>query len=252
MARVHAFDPPGTQLDARTLVVGEVEDVCRSRGWWPAIGTDEVGRGPLAGPVTAAAVVLREGAVLPGLNDSKQLTHAQREALVPLIQAQSVAWAIVSATEAQVDQLNILQASLWAMRQAVEQVCDAIQAQGLDPPRILLVDGRMAVPGFARVPQCTVIRGDGRSLAIAAASILAKVDRDAHMALQDERFPGYGFAGHKGYATPQHRAALQALGPCRIHRRSFAPVAALLGLLPPMQQDLDLRADLADDVVLAP
>lgn len=222
------FDPRGTVLP-RDFVLGEVELRMRAEGLWPLCGTDEAGRGPLAGPVVAAAVVLRDPFDLPGLNDSKQLSHAQREALVPQIHAQALAWAVVESSEALIDDINILQASMTAMRKACEAVWQQLSALGLPLPQVLGVDGHMAVPGFALTTQRMVVKGDARSHAIAAASILAKVHRDAHMVAMAERHPGYGFAVHKGYPTPQHLAALRELGPCAIHRRSFQPVAEAYG-----------------------
>jgi len=226
--RPRRFDPPGTKFD-RVFVCGEIELHLRAEGLWPLLGTDEVGRGPLAGPVVAAAVVLREGSVLPGLNDSKLLTHLQREALAPLIREQALAFAVVEGCVLVIDEINILQASLQAMRQACEQVWRQLKERGDTLPRMLVVDGHMAVPGFSRIPQRMVVKGDSRSQAIAAASVLAKVHRDAHMAVMDGKFPGYGFADHKGYGTPQHLEALRRLGPCAIHRRTFQPVADAYG-----------------------
>ena len=205
------------------------------------MGTDEAGRGPLAGPVVAAAVVLREGAEVPGLNDSKALTHARRETLVPLIRQAALAYAVVAADHARIDTMNILGASLWAMRQAAEQVCQQLEAQGLPLPAALLIDGHTLVPGFDRITQKTVVKGDARSLCIAAASVLAKVERDAFMAQMDEAFPGYGFAVHKGYPTPMHLEALERLGPSAIHRRSFGPVARFYAPTMPQVQGLPLR-----------
>ena len=221
--RPHALDLP---LTAKPRC-GEAEDFCRALGLWPVLGTDEVGRGPLAGPVVTAAVILRDDAHLPGLNDSKALSHAQRVALGPLIEQQAIAYAVVFGDVAEIDTRNILGASLWAMGQAVMQVQKQLRARNLADPALVLVDGHMPVPGLL-LPQKTVVKGDSRSRAIAAASILAKLARDAYMDDLDARFPGYGFAVHKGYPVPQHLAALQKLGPCPEHRRSFAPVAALL------------------------
>jgi ribonuclease HII len=225
--RQHALDLPDT---VGKFVLGEVEAQCRVLGLWPAMGTDEAGRGPLAGPVYAATVILRDDADLPGLDDSKKLTAEAREALVPLIHRASLAWAVVAASEADIDRLNILGASLSAMRRATEQVCAALRSQGLDLPTVLLVDGNQLVPGLGALQQRTVVSGDARSRAIAAASVLAKVARDQHMLEQDVRHPGYGFAEHKGYGTPKHLKALRELGPCPIHRLSFAPVAAAVRL----------------------
>lgn len=176
-------------------------------------GLDEVGRGPLAGNVVAACVVLdRAGEPLPGLNDSKKLSPAKRDALAPVIRERAVAWSIGEATPEEIDALNILQATFLAMRRAL----DALAAR----PALLLVDGNQALPGVD-LPQQTLVGGDGRSACIAAASILAKVHRDAQLDAAEHAYPGYGFAAHKGYGTADHRAAIARLGLTGIHRRSF-------------------------------
>jgi len=181
-------------------------------------GVDEVGRGPLAGPVVAAAVILDPACPIAGLRDSKRLAPARREALAETIRRQALAWSLGRAEVAEIDRLNILQATLLAMRRAVE---------ALDPaPRAVLVDGNRC-PDLP-VPCQAVVKGDDRVEAIAAASILAKVARDAEMAELDARHPGYGLAAHKGYPTRDHLAALKRLGPSPVHRRSFAPVRRLL------------------------
>lgn len=181
-------------------------------------GVDEAGRGPLAGPVAAAAVILHVAVPIAGLRDSKQLTAARRESLAVEIRACAVAWAVGWADAAEIDRINILQASLLAMRRAV-------MALAVTPERVL-VDGnvcpRLDCPAEARV------QGDRSVAAISAASILAKVERDALMCRMDAEFPHYGFALHKGYPTPAHLQALASHGPCRIHRRSFAPVRRVL------------------------
>ena len=177
-------------------------------------GVDEAGRGPLAGAVFAAAVILDPARPVQGLADSKLLDPARRERLADAIRRDALAWAVASATVAEIDELNILRASLAAMARAVECL-------GVDPGEVV-VDG-LHVPG-TRWPERAVVKGDRLVPAISAASILAKTARDAEMAELDLRFPGYGFARHKGYPTPEHLAALRALGPCEIHRRSFGPV----------------------------
>lgn len=176
-------------------------------------GVDEAGRGCLAGPVYAAAVILAEP--IDGLRDSKQLSAQRREQLFPTIQSQARAWCIASADVDEVDRLNILRATFLAMRRAIEGLSLA--------PTLALVDGNQAPPLPCDVR--TVVGGDALEPSIMAASILAKVARDRHLLELDQRHPGYGFAQHKGYGTPQHLAALQALGPCIIHRMSFAPCA---------------------------
>jgi len=179
-------------------------------------GVDEVGRGPLAGDVVAAAVILPPGCDLPGLDDSKKLTPARRERLSRAIQACAIAWATGRASVAEIDSLNILQASLLAMHRAVAALTRA--------PEFVLVDGnRLPAWPYAAA---TVVGGDALVPAISAASIVAKVTRDAEMLLLESAFPGYGFAIHKGYPTPAHLAALARLGPCPAHRLSFAPVRA--------------------------
>ncbi|WP_415845372.1 ribonuclease HII [Stutzerimonas zhaodongensis] len=181
-------------------------------------GVDEVGRGPLCGPVVTAAVILDPRRPIDGLNDSKKLTAARREALFDEICEKSLAWCIARAEVDEIDQLNILHATMLAMKRAVE---------GLSvTPRLALIDGNRC-PQLS-VPSAPVIQGDGQVPAIAAASILAKVSRDREMCALDLCYPGYGLASHKGYPTPVHLDALQRLGPTIIHRRSFAPVRNLL------------------------
>jgi ribonuclease HII len=180
-------------------------------------GVDEAGRGPLAGAVFAAAVVLHPGR-FEGLADSKLLSAKVREELSVRIRAEALAWAIASASVEEIDRLNILRASLLAMKRAVESL-------GMDPEEVC-VDGNQ-VPSIAY--RCrAIVKGDRLVAAISAASILAKVARDAEMTAMDARYPGYGFAEHKGYASPEHLAALKEFGPCEIHRKSFEPVHMLL------------------------
>ena len=181
-------------------------------------GVDEVGRGPLAGDVVAAAVILDPGRPIAGLRDSKKLSAPRREALAGQIMAEALAWSVARASVAEIDRLNILQASLLAMRRAVE---------ALDPqPQYVLVDGnRLPRWQYAAEP---VVKGDDRVPVISAASILAKVQRDRELVGLEQQYPGYGFASHKGYPTPAHLAALRRLGVTPVHRRSFGPVRSLL------------------------
>ena len=174
-------------------------------------GVDEAGRGPLAGPVCAAAVILPKGLVILGLNDSKKLTDKRRRELFPIIQQEAVSFGIAFASQEKIDEINILQATFLAMRRAIDQ---------LDPkPQFALIDGNRETD-FG-VPCRTVIKGDSLSANIAAASVLAKVTRDNWMIEAAEKYPGYGFEIHKGYGTKAHYAALEKLGPCAIHRRTF-------------------------------
>jgi len=177
-------------------------------------GVDEAGRGPLAGPVFAAAVILEDPSPITGLADSKKLTAKRRDALAIEIKARSLCWAVASATVEEIDSLNILQASLLAMRRAVME----LQPQ----PAEILVDG-LHVPKVA-MPARAIVRGDASVAAISAASILAKVARDAWMLELHAAYPDFGFDRHKGYGTALHMAALRRLGPTPEHRRSFAPV----------------------------
>lgn len=180
----------------------------------PHAGVDEVGRGPLAGPVVAAAVILDERTVIRGLNDSKKLEPAERERLDAEIRRKAVCWAIGEASVEEIDSVNILRAALLAMRRAVEKLdC---------PPGVVLVDGNQRFE--SAVPLRTVVGGDARVRAIAAASIVAKVHRDRLLDRLHDEHPRYGFGSHKGYSTPEHLAALREHGPCAQHRRSFAPV----------------------------
>ena len=181
-------------------------------------GVDEVGRGPLAGAVVAAAVILDPDNPIDGLADSKKLTEKRRQALFPEIQEKALAWCVARASEAEIDQINILQASLLAMRRAVLGLQHA--------PDKVLVDGNRCPE--LRYPSEAIVKGDSKVAAISAASILAKVVRDNEMIAFDEVYPGYGFASHKGYPTAQHIAALEKLGVTPIHRRSFAPVKKFL------------------------
>jgi len=187
-----------------------------ARGIRSVAGVDEVGVGPLAGPVVAAAVVLPERVDLPGLDDSKKLSPAARERLDAAIRDQALCFGIGEVEPAEIDRVNIFHASLEAMRRAVSAL--------VPEPDHLLVDARR-IPGIS-TPQTAVVHGDALDGSIAAASIVAKVYRDTIMRRLEESHPGYGFARHKGYPTPDHISALRQLGPSTIHRRSFAPVAA--------------------------
>lgn len=205
-------------LDAAAIRCGQTEQWAQSQGYGPLIGLDEAGRGPLAGPVVAAAVALPRPCPIEGLDDSKALSEARREALFDLIVAHADAYGIAAIGPAEIDEINILQASLKAMGEAWRQ---AVAGAPHLSDALVLVDGnqRAHLPGH--VEQRPIVKGDARSLNIAAASILAKVTRDRAMVALDARYPGYGFAQHKGYPTQAHRDAIAALGPSPIHRRSF-------------------------------
>ncbi len=185
-------------------------------------GIDEAGRGPLAGPVVAAAVILDPRRPIDGLRDSKQMTARQREVAATAIRAGALAWSIGEASVEEIDELNILQATFLAMRRAVQALSPAAD--------YALVDGNLVPP--LPLPARAIVGGDALEPAISAASILAKTHRDAVMIAADSLHPGYGFADHVGYGTPQHLERLRRLGPCALHRRSFAPVRALLGGAP--------------------
>jgi len=176
-------------------------------------GVDEAGRGPLAGPVVAAAVVYDGAPSIPMIDDSKKLSNSKREALFQKITQHAHAFGIGVATVGEIDSINIYHASLLAMRRAVENLTVR--------PNHLLVDGNAF--GESAIPVTTIVKGDARSYAIASASILAKVTRDRMMTEYDRQFPGYGFARHKGYATRQHLDAIEKMGYCALHRRSFHP-----------------------------
>ena len=190
-----------------------LERELRARGFSAVAGVDEVGRGSLFGPVMAAAVVLSPDRPIRGLNDSKQIEPEMRETLAERIRERAVCWAIAAVDAATIDSINIYQASRLAMRLAVSRLNPA--------PDFLLID---AVAIDLPLPQRGLIKGDARCHAIAAASIIAKVHRDACMRVWDEIFPAYGLASHKGYSTPEHWKALQEFGPTPLHRLSFEPV----------------------------
>ncbi|MGE7371309.1 ribonuclease HII [Neorhizobium sp. NPDC001467] len=191
-----------------------LEDAARLSGLWPIAGTDEAGRGPLAGPVVAAAVILDPDHIPDGLNDSKKLTLKQRETLFDQIIATAEV-SIASSSPRLIDERNILRASLNAMCRAVAGLCTR--------PALVLADGRDVPPGMTCQGRA-VIKGDARSVSIAAASIVAKVTRDRMMVRAGFVWPAYGFEGHAGYGTAQHRGAIEAHGPCGLHRMSFRPL----------------------------
>ncbi len=184
-------------------------------------GVDEVGRGPLAGPVVAAAVILDPDNPVAGLADSKVLSESKRIALAAVIKQKSLAWSVAEASIDEIDSINILQASLLAMQRAVDQL-------SLQPVHVQVDGNRLPVLSMSAE---AIVKGDSRVAAIAAASILAKVNRDSQMEQLDLVYPGYGFAQHKGYPTKQHLSALEKLGPCEIHRRSFAPVKKFISVV---------------------
>lgn len=191
-------------------------------GSWRIAGVDEVGRGPLAGPVIAAAVILDAANPVEGLADSKILSAGRREELAKLIKQRALCWALGRAEVEEIDSLNILRASLLAMKRAVAALAL--------PPDLALVDGNQAPELLC--PVRTVVRGDATVPAISAASIIAKVARDAEMDELDRHFPGYGFSRHKGYPTSVHLASLERFGVSPVHRRSYAPVRRLLKMTP--------------------
>ena len=198
-----------------------------SAGLEHVAGVDEAGMSPLAGPVVAGAVILPKGWKLPDVDDSKKLDAETRERLAGAIKKDAVAWAVGVVEHDEIDRINIYRAGLLAMRRAVEGLARR--------PDALLIDARKLKE--LDVPQQGIIGGDGKSLSIAAASILAKTHRDGIMDALDAIYPGYGFCRHKGYGVPEHHAALEAHGVLPIHRRSFGPVRKLLGL-DPVQQEL--------------
>ena len=189
----------------------EIERGLIAQGITPICGVDEAGRGPLAGPVCAAAVILPPELEIPGLNDSKKLTDKKRRALYDIIVAEAVSYGIAMASEQEIDEINILQATFNAMERAMNQLTVH--------PALALIDGNRERPFPVAVQ--TVVKGDSLSANIAAASILAKVTRDRYMEEMAERYPQYGFGIHKGYGTKAHYAALTEYGPCPIHRRTF-------------------------------
>lgn len=189
----------------------EYENKVISNGYTAVCGVDEAGRGPLAGPVCAAAVILPPNTIIDGVNDSKKLTEKKRESLFDVIKEKSLAYSVAWASVEEIEEINILNAAMLAMRRAVEGL--TVKAD------FALIDGNKAPQ--LDIPAFPIIKGDSLSMSIAAASILAKVSRDRLMYEYDKQFPDYGFAKHKGYGTKLHREKLLELGPCEIHRRSF-------------------------------
>lgn len=211
---MQASGPSFFQVEALSELVAHDQQV-REEGHRRLCGVDEVGRGPLAGPVVAAAVVLDPENPISGLNDSKKLSAKKRAALEPEIFERALALGVGLCSPQEIDQLNILQATFVAMRRAVEAI---------EPlPDFLLVDGNKEIRGLA-LPQRTLVKGDSRSAVIAAASIIAKEHRDRLMAGYAEKYPGYGFDAHAGYPTAAHLEAVRTLGPCPIHRATFKGV----------------------------
>lgn len=195
----------------RQQIMWEYENVLRGKGYSMIAGVDEAGRGPLAGPVYAAAVILKDGAVIDGINDSKKLSEKKREELFDVIIENSVAYSIFSVDEKVIDEINILNATHMAMNGAVDNL-----SQKAD---YVLIDGN-SIKNMS-TPHETVVKGDAKSISIAAASILAKVSRDRYITQMAEKYPQYGFEKHKGYGTKAHNDAILEYGPSEIHRRTF-------------------------------
>ncbi len=193
------------------LLTMDREEEIRTRGFTAVCGIDEAGRGPLAGPVVAAAVILPAGIQLPGVTDSKKITEKKRETLFDFVKENALAWGVGEASEKEIDEVNILNATFLAMRRAV----DALQT----PADFALVDGNR-ISGLDIPSEC-VVGGDGKVLSIAAASILAKVTRDRYMREMAQQYPQYGFEKHKGYGTKAHYTAIAQYGICPLHRRTF-------------------------------
>jgi ribonuclease HII len=177
------------------------------------VGVDEVGRGPLAGPVVSAAVCLDLNEVIDGINDSKKLSAAERERLYDIIIEKSICWSVASASPEEIDKINILQASLLSMKRALEKIQQNWE--------YILIDGNQLIPGIDKVKQRTIVQGDAKSASIAAASIIAKVTRDKLMSEYHEKYPIYEFNENKGYATEHHRNSISEHGICEIHRKTF-------------------------------
>ena len=209
-----------SQEKQRHRKLKKYENRAYREGFRRIAGIDEVGRGPIAGPVVAAAVILPRNFFLPGVNDSKLVSPSRRQEMAAEIKQKAIAWTVVSVSSRQIDQKNILQSTREAMCICVEEL--------IPRPDFLLIDA-VSLPHL-EIEQYPIIKGDSLSISIACASILAKVERDAMMASYDQLFPGYGFKHHKGYATREHCMALESMGPCAIHRGSFEPVRSLFGI----------------------
>ena len=214
MPRSTSSDSPMLFDEGPIIPTFELELIARRAGHWPVAGADEAGRGPLAGPVVAAAVILDPERIPQGLNDSKQLTAARRETLFIEILATATV-SIASSSATRIDTTDIRKASLDAMRRAI---C------GLAVPASFVLTDGLDVPAGLTCPGKAVVKGDARSFSIAAASIVAKVTRDRMMTRAGDVFPAYGFAAHAGYGTAQHRAGIEEHGPCSLHRMSFRPL----------------------------
>ena len=237
-------EPKTAKATAKAVAADAAGGLFAEAGFWPdakiIAGVDEAGRGPLAGPVCAAAVVLDPERPIEGLNDSKKLSAKKREALEPVIKERARAWAVAWGSVEEIDSLNILEATLLAMRRAVEGL-------GITPD-LVLVDGNR--PPHLAVPVETIVKGDAKVPAISAASILAKTARDRLMTEAAQTYPGYGFEVHAGYGTKRHLEALKTLGVTPLHRRSFEPVKSMLAEAPtaesaPAKNTAD-KADEAD------
>jgi ribonuclease HII len=231
--RRHANRAEGQRL--RTMLRYETQ--LWESGVLQVAGIDEAGMSPLAGPVAAAAVILRPGTRIPGVDDSKKLDARERERLAPLIKREAIAWAVAFAEPEEIDRINIYWAGIAAMKRALAALAPVPAAPA----------HRRPPPEDVAIPQQGIVGGDSKSLTIAAASILAKTARDARMREMTEQFPGYGFAKHKGYPVKVHFAALKQLGPVPIHRRSFVPVRIALGLPIDAQLALPGMADLSSE-----
>ncbi len=198
----------------------QLEHEAVNKGYIYIAGLDEAGRGPLAGPVVSAAVILPVDFQCDGVNDSKKLSEKKRELLFPQIKEQAIAVGVGICSNSKIDQINILQASLLSMKRAVEDLSQR--------PDYLLIDGKFTID--ATIDQSAIIKGDSKSISIAAASIIAKVTRDAIMRDLHEQFPVYGFDQHKGYPTKAHKAAILEHGPCSFHRKSFKGVKEVVNV----------------------